>query len=97
MKPLVLLALMGSACASPDPARTAKELGVPDPQAQYQGITASHIGCPPSEIAISDASGPSWTAECRGKRWFCSVVGMETQTVSCAPDLGASPVPAAEK
>lgn len=56
---------------------------------QYQGVTASHTGCPPDEITISDKTPNSWTADCRGKRYYCSIVGSKGATVTCTPEKDA--------
>lgn len=43
----------------------------------YQRYSSGSVGCPPNEIGISDQSerfvGSTWTATCRGKRFYCSV------------------------
>lgn len=43
----------------------------------YQRYSSGSVGCPPNEIAITDASerfvGSTWTATCRGQRFYCSV------------------------
>lgn len=42
------------------------------------GISSAEIGCPPDEIVIKDASmgwqTNTWTAQCRGKTFYCTYV-----------------------
>jgi hypothetical protein len=40
-------------------------------------VSSGFIGCPPAEIAISDGQSLTWTAQCRGKTFYC-VVGNGT-------------------
>lgn len=40
---------------------------------QRQQVSSAHIGCPPPDIYIDNQSAYSWTAECRGKKYFCTV------------------------
>ncbi len=63
-----------------------------------RSMSTGHIGCPPNEIQISDEREtffpPSWTwtASCRGKRYFCSrqPTGQHSAQTSCAPAAEAS-------
>lgn len=59
---LVLVAVLTSACVT---------VGT------YQRYSSGSVGCPPGEVAISDQSetfvGSTWTATCRGQRFYCSV------------------------
>jgi hypothetical protein len=64
-------------------------LGLSGCAASLRAATSGKIGCPEEEIAITRTSaglGPAtWTAECRGRRFFCGA----TATLSCTPELGA--------
>lgn len=58
-------------------------------KAQYQGLTSGMIGCPASEITISnDQLGQvtTWEADCRGRHYFCSGAG---QAMSCKEAMQA--------
>jgi hypothetical protein len=37
-----------------------------------KAIASGRIGCPESEIDISDENGDTWTATCRGQTFYCS-------------------------
>lgn len=43
------------------------------------GLSAGHVGCPENEIVIKDdnynLSTRTWTAECRGRKYYCSERG----------------------
>jgi hypothetical protein len=43
----------------------------------YQRYSSGSVGCPPAEVEISDQqesmTSSSWTATCRGQRFYCSV------------------------
>ena len=72
---IVTLGLLLNACAT---------------TADYQGVTSGRVGCPPGEIAISDevmetGRYAAWTAECRGKKFFCSATNGNTQCSEAAP------------
>lgn len=54
---------------------------------QLQARSAGFVGCPPAAIEIrgndfSFGQGSTWTAECDGRVYYCSSVGIQT---SCAP------------
>lgn len=44
---------------------------------ERQTVSSGFIGCPPAEIAISQQQSLTWTAQCRGKTFYC-VVGNGT-------------------
>lgn len=60
------------------------------------GASAPKIGCPESEIEISDEGGgfqhTGWVATCRGRRFICgtSATGEKTSDLSCSEELSAS-------
>jgi hypothetical protein len=62
--------------------------------ATLEQTTSGQIGCPQDEIVIlEDKQGwatRSWTAECRGKRYYCSAVGGESVDVSCNEDTASA-------
>lgn len=70
-----------------------------------KSASSGQIGCPQKDIVISnDSSGwgsRTWTAECHGKKFFCSAVasGNNTEQVNCkeavADEKGPSPAAAA--
>ena len=43
------------------------------------GLSAGHVGCPENEIVIKDdnynLTTRTWTAECRGRKYYCSERG----------------------
>jgi hypothetical protein len=50
--------------------------------ADYQGMTAGAIGCPKDEVVVrneknmvTSAADMTWSAECRGHRYICSIAG----------------------
>jgi hypothetical protein len=55
------------------------------------GITSGHIGCARDEITISDETSGgrsrTWTAECNGRRYFCS----GDRQVACTEDGARAP------
>lgn len=60
--------------------------------AQLQSISSGAIGCPPDEISIEDKvigySTVSWTAECRGQRFYCSALSSQHSTMAnCRPEV----------
>ena len=63
---------------------------------QYAKATSGLIGCPSSEIAISEQvasmrSGTmEWRAECRGQKFFCSGAGKQ---YACTPELAPAAAP----
>jgi hypothetical protein len=66
-------------------------------QASLMAVTSGQIGCPPSDITISDHALPAlsatpaegeartWTAECQGRHYFCSQTRFQT---SCTEEAG---------
>ncbi len=60
-----------------------------------RAISAGQIGCPENQIKISqekDSWGTStWTAECRGRRFFCSAVstGKDSSQINCKEESGS--------
>lgn len=48
-----------------------------------QDASAGLIGCPPSEIVITNHERLTWTASCRGKTFQCTA----GDGTSCAPML----------
>lgn len=58
-------------------------------------VTSGQIGCPESEIQVSDQqtgwNTTTWTATCRNKKFYCSSVGGESTQVSCKEDTAAAP------
>ena len=44
-----------------------------------QTASSGFVGCPPSEIEIADNEKLTWTASCKGKKFYCSA----TASVSC--------------
>ena len=65
--------------------------------APLKGASVGQIGCPENEIEISDDSAHlgsrSWTATCRGHRFYCSAVGTGegATTTSCKEALKPNP------
>jgi hypothetical protein len=37
-----------------------------------QQASAGSIGCPPGEIVVADVKDGSWSATCRGRKFWCS-------------------------
>ena len=76
MKALVIIiSIVLAGCANP--------FIVPDklPEPYLENNTSGLIGCPPEEIKITNSTykpganvltGLTWTAECRGKIFYCS-------------------------
>ena len=50
---------------------------------QRQRVSSGYVGCAPDEIQIINTSGYTWTAICKGKRFFCNVGG---PSASCSPE-----------
>lgn len=54
-------------------------LGLGSGCATLGALSAGHVGCPENEIAIKDddfnLAGRTWTAECRGHKYYCSERG----------------------
>lgn len=53
--------------------------------------TAGRIGCPARDIRISDVEAGTWTATCRGERYYCASVvhatrNVAVEEVNCSPD-----------
>ena len=54
-------------------------------------VSSGHVGCPPSQIRISNDSysygSRTWTATCHGRQYACSAVatGRDNSQVNCAP------------
>jgi hypothetical protein len=67
--------------------------------ANLQAVSSPKIGCPQEEIHISnDDSGwgsRTWTADCRGRRFFCGATstGKSSADISCTPEAAPLPVP----
>lgn len=69
-----------------------------------RAATSGQIGCAEDDIVITDDSpgwsSRTWTAQCHGKRYFCSAVstGKDTSQVTCKRDneeeAGATASPA---
>jgi hypothetical protein len=75
---------------------TLTALGTSGCAAQLRATTSGKIGCPEQEVTISDVSpvrlGPAtWTATCRGKRFYCSQTstGKESADISCTSEMAA--------
>ena len=49
------------------------------PNQNLKAYTSGKTGCQPSEIVLKDVAGwlkpLTWTAECRGKTYYCSSAG----------------------
>lgn len=65
--------------------------GCIDARARHAAISSGHVGCSADEVQISDEHNgygtTTWTATCRGRRYFCSSVGggkYAGPQVSCA-------------
>lgn len=54
--------------------------------------TAGLVGCPADKIQISDQRGGTWTATCRGVRYFCAMTetGGYSSQLSCTPEQGST-------
>jgi len=65
----------------------------------YQSASSGRVGCAPDEIEISNSrsdnwGNSSWTATCKGKRYFCSITqlgaaGSKSSATSfaCSPEI----------
>jgi hypothetical protein len=68
--------------------------------ASLPAASSGKIGCPENEITITDDnsgwSSRTWTAWCRGKRFFCTATqtGKDTSDISCTPEQAPAPPPA---
>lgn len=55
--------------------------------AQLRSVSSGHVGCAPDDITIENynlgVSTSSWTAQCKGKAYYCSGSDM-LKGVSCA-------------
>ena len=40
---------------------------------ERQTAASGFVGCPPTEIAISANERYTWTAQCRGRTFYCTV------------------------
>ena len=56
-------------------------------------VSSGLIGCPEKEITVSDDDSDfmgsrTWTATCRGRRYFCNVtkVSQTSSTLACTPE-----------
>ena len=46
------------------------------------------IGCPASEIEIGDEEKLSWSATCRGQKFYCNVIGTtDNSQVVCTEEV----------
>ncbi|HEX2879512.1 MAG TPA: hypothetical protein VHO25_08235, partial [Polyangiaceae bacterium] len=60
-----------------------------------QAASSGQIGCSEDEITITDDdvgwSSRTWTATCRGKRFFCTAVstGKDSSQVNCKEEAGS--------
>ena len=66
--------------------------------ATLQQYTSGQVGCGPDEIVISNEDHvlgvATWTAECRGQKYFCSAQGggkYATPQVSCRDEASRAP------
>ncbi|MBN1609988.1 MAG: hypothetical protein JW940_25400 [Polyangiaceae bacterium] len=70
--------------------------------ANLAAATSGRIGCPASEIEISDdqdhAGSRTWTANCRGRVYYCSatIVTRGSGAIDCTPESGGSESSTAE-
>jgi hypothetical protein len=96
---LALLSLLAAGCATSG-GGSVSLFSTTVTKEQYANLTAGAVGCPANEITISgekrsfgigDQVTP-WTAECRGHRFVCGVVGRAT--ASCREELQAVQAPA---
>jgi hypothetical protein len=59
----------------------------------FETKTSGQIGCPVEEIKILEssraASSATWTAQCRGKTFYCTQVADLTKHISCKEELSA--------
>jgi hypothetical protein len=67
-------------------------IGVMACTGERRRATAGQIGCPAEEVTISDENmgwnTVTWTADCRGKRFFCTQVsGKDSRQVSCKEEI----------
>lgn len=51
-----------------------------------QNESSGAIGCPPGQIEISDTNSFTWTAMCRGRKFYCS--SNEHSGAICHEELG---------
>jgi hypothetical protein len=51
-----------------------------------QQASAGSIGCPPGEIVVADVKDGSWSATCRGRKFWCS----PGEPASCTEELPKS-------
>lgn len=64
--------------------------------ASLRSATSGQVGCAEDEIAITKYNASlgsrTWTAECRGKRFYCSVVetGAQQSQVSCREEVSST-------
>ena len=46
---------------------------------EFAQVSSGLVGCPPADIQVSNITGNSWTAVCKGTTYYCS---QESRTVS---------------
>jgi hypothetical protein len=74
----LLAAVSVSACATPEQREQKRKAKVEKENGMLQSHTSGLIGCPPSEISISDHSPATWnkdvtwSATCRGQKFYCN-------------------------
>lgn len=47
-------------------------------------VSSGIIGCHPQELVIKDEADRSWTVVCKGKVYYCGVIGGEYEPVKCS-------------
>lgn len=57
-----------------------------------QQASAGSIGCPPGEIVIADVKDGSWSATCRGRKFWCS----PGEPAACTEEMRREGDPAAQ-
>jgi uncharacterized protein YceK len=51
---------------------------------ERQSVSSGFIGCAPSEIEIIHTGDYTWTAICKGRKFYCNVGG---PSASCTPEM----------
>lgn len=60
-----------------------------------EAMSSGEVGCPPEQITVTDQQsslgGRTWTAQCEGRTYYCSLHGGEGSQTSCTPEGGSAP------
>lgn len=60
--------------------------GFPTADQLRSEVSSGYVGCPANEIHVSDHTSLTWTAECRGKVFYCRT----GDGTACTASLSAS-------